>query len=124
MELITHYYLQHKAAEIKTNNCIINTLEEGLDLLGNLYYQDFSSLILQEHHFASQFFDLQKDFAVELLQKFSNYRLRLIIIADTATLREKRKDLNDFIVESNKNKQVNFVDSLQAALALLPRSSS
>lgn len=119
MELHTHFYKQHKAAEISTTDCIISSLDEGLDLLGNLYYQDFSCLILHEHHFAPNFFTLEKNFAVELLQKFSNYRMRLIIIADIKALGAKSKDLQDFITESNRAKQITFARTLDEALMLL-----
>lgn len=123
MELHTHFYKQHKAAELESTECIISNVEEGLDLLGNLYYQDFSCLILREHHFAPSFFNLEKNFAVELLQKFSNYRMRLIIVGDINALRAIGVDLNDFIVECNSGTQVNFAESIEQALQIIKAQS-
>ena len=55
------------------------------------------------------FFDLKNGIAGEILQKFSNYRVSLIIVGDFS--KYASKSLNDFIYESNKGRHINFVAS-------------
>ncbi|MCB0629182.1 MAG: DUF4180 domain-containing protein, partial [Lewinella sp.] len=64
-----------------------------------------------------EFFDLKTKIAGEILQKFSNYRVRLSIVGDFTVYTSR--SLKDFIHESNKGKLVNFVDSLEEALERL-----
>ena len=52
--------------------------------------------------------------AGEILQKFSNYRMRLVIVGDFSAL--ESKSLRDFIYESNKGKLVGFVSTAEEAL--------
>jgi hypothetical protein len=55
--------------------------------------------------------------AGEILQKFTNYRMRLAIVGDFSIF--SSKSLQDFIYESNKGKQINFSDSVGNALKAL-----
>ena len=102
------------AAEVESENVVIGNIEDGLDLLGNLYYQDFDKIIIHEKNVTKDFFDLSTGLAGEILQKFSNYRVRLAIVGDFS--RYPSKSLHDFIAESNKRGHVNFVASVPAAL--------
>lgn len=97
-----------------SDQMIIRTIEDGLDLLGNLYYEGFDKIIIQEHHLTTDFFDLKNGMAGEILQKFSNYRVRLAIVGDFS--KYNSKSLHDFIYESNKARQVTFVPSTADAL--------
>jgi hypothetical protein len=96
--------------EVISDNYIIKYIDDGLDLLGNLYFQGFDSIILYEKTIIPDFFDLKSGIAGEILQKFSNYRIRLAIVGDFS--KYQSKSLNNFIYESNKGKQINFVSSL------------
>lgn len=117
MEIETHSVNVSKIAELVSDELIINTIEDGLDLLGNLYYQDFDKIIIHEKNITSDFFDLKNGIADEILQKFSNYRVRLAIVGDFA--KYTSKSVNDFIYESNKGKQVVFVSSVTEGLKIL-----
>lgn len=117
MEIETHNVNGSKIAELISDDLIINTTEDGLNLLGNLYYQDFDKIIIHEKNITSDFFDLKNGIAGEILQKFSNYRVRLAIVGDFT--KYSRKSVNDFIYESNKGKQVVFVSSVKEGLEIL-----
>jgi hypothetical protein len=52
--------------------------------------------------------------AGEILQKFSNYRVRLAVVGDFE--RHTSKSVRDFIHESNQGKQVNFLPTVVEAL--------
>ncbi|MFZ2340826.1 MAG: DUF4180 domain-containing protein [Bacteroidales bacterium] len=63
------------------------------------------------------FFDLKTKIAGDILQKFSNYRMKLAIIGDFSAI--KSKSLRDFIRESNNAGTINFVGSMEEAMVKL-----
>lgn len=117
MKINSHNIHDIKIAEIVSDTIIIKTSEDALDLLGNLYYQNFDRIIIQEKNISPDFFDLKNGIAGEILQKFSTYRVRLAIVGDFTAY--SSKSMNDFIYESNKKGQINFVSSTAEALNAL-----
>jgi hypothetical protein len=100
--------------EIIADDIVISNLEDGTDLLGNAYYQGYEKLIIYKKNVTPDFFDLKTKLAGEILQKFSNYRVRLVIVGDFDNV--ESKSLQDFIRESNKGKLVNFLSSREKAI--------
>ncbi len=119
MKIEIHTLNDVKIAEVISEGLVIQTTEDGLDLLGNLYYQDYNSIILHEKNLTPDFFDLKNGLAGEILQKFSNYRVRLALVGDFSKF--TGKSIRDFIFESNQGKQISFVGSLSEALTVLGR---
>ena len=117
MEIIQHNINDVKIAEVISEEEIITSASEALDLLGNIYYQGFNKLILYKKNITPEFFELKNGMAGEILQKFSNYRVQLSIVGDFLNL--ESKSLRDFIFESNEGKQINFLPSKTKALDLL-----
>lgn len=101
-------------AEMVSNNTIINSANDGIDLMGNLYYQGFNRIAIHQKNLAPTFFDLKNGIAGEVLQKFSNYRVRLAIIGNFSEFTSK--SLKDFIYESNNGNHINFVSSIEEAI--------
>lgn len=114
MDIYTHNINQTKIAEIISDDIIINSSDDALDLLGNLYYQGYDKIIIYENNLSADFFDLKNKMAGEILQKFSNYRVSLAIIGDFS--KYTSKSIRDFIYESNKTGHINFVGSTEEAL--------
>ena len=117
MNIKTHHINGQKIAEIITDEIIFKNTEDGLDLLGNLSYQGFDKIIIHQKNIIPAFFDLKTKIAGDILQKFTQYQMPLLIIGDFSTFNSK--SLNDFIYESNKGKHVNFVTSQLEALKIL-----
>lgn len=118
MKIETHKVNGIKIAEVVSADCIINNPSDSLDLLGNLYYQEFDKIIIYEKNITPDFFDLKNGMAGEILQKFSNYRVSLAIVGEF-TKYKTSQSLNDFIYESNKGKLINFVRSQSEAIKAL-----
>lgn len=114
MNIETYHINGKKIAEIISDKIILSTTEDGLDLLGNLYYQGFDKIIIHEKNITPDFFDLKTKIAGDILQKFTQYQMPLTIVGDFS--RFKSKSLNDFIFESNKGRQINFVGSQSEAI--------
>lgn len=117
MEIKSHTINDIKIAEVTSDEIFIRTTQDGLDLLGDCYYQGFDSIILHQQNITPDFFDLKTGIAGDILQKFSNYRMRLVIIGDFSMYTSK--PLQDFIFESNKGKHINFLGSIEEALRVL-----
>ena len=117
MEIKTHNIGNIKIAEVNSNKNIIENTDDGLDLLGNLYYQDYDRVVIYEKNIKPDFFNLKTGIAGEILQKFSNYRVRLVIVGDFS--KYTSKSLSDFIFESNKGRHINFTNSITEAIKIL-----
>lgn len=118
MNIITHIVNNFEIAEVK--EFTIQNVENGLDLVGNVYYQGFDKVMIQKEDITADFFDLKNGMAGEILQKFSNYRVQLTIIGDFSDLTSQ--SIKDFMYESNQGRQVNFVSSLTEAMNKLSRN--
>ncbi|WP_346317136.1 DUF4180 domain-containing protein [Chitinophaga sp. YIM B06452] len=119
MTIKTHRAGHTSIAELISDEMIVRTVDDGLDLLGNLFFQGFDKVIIHGKNITPGFFDLKTGIAGDILQKFTNYRVRLAIVGDFAEV--PGKSLRDFIFESNKGKQVNFVNSAAEAIETLSR---
>ncbi len=106
-------------AEILPGSETIGTTEDLLDILADAGYNGSTGLIIHSATLTGSFFDLKTGIAGEILQKFSNYRMRLAIIGDFANVRSKA--LRDFIRESNTRGTINFVEPAEEALSRLEK---
>jgi Domain of unknown function (DUF4180) len=89
MQVETIQINQLKIAELLSDEILITNARSGLNLLVDLYYQEFDGIILHEKNIVSDFFDLKTGIAGELLQKFSNYKMRLSIVGDLQNIRAR-----------------------------------
>ena len=117
MQIISHTINNIPIAEITSDKPVIEKSEDGLDLLGNVYYQGFDRMIVHAPNINPAFFELKNGMAGEVLQKFSNYRMRLAIVGDFSAYTSK--SITDFMYECNNGKQVNFLSSVEEALQKL-----
>lgn len=120
MNIETHTINDIQVAEIIADKVIVFTAADGVDLLGNIYYNGFDSVILHQENITPDFFDLKSGIAGEVLQKFSNYRVRLAIVGDFSAY--PSKSLKEFMYESNKGGAINFLASTSEALRKLSDS--
>ncbi|MDR0368322.1 MAG: DUF4180 domain-containing protein [Bacteroidales bacterium] len=116
MEVKTHHGDKTKIAEIVSDTVCIKTVEDGLNLLGNLYYQGFDKIIIRTKNLTPDFFDLKTGIAGEILQKFSTYNIPLAVVGDFSGYASK--SVKCFMIESNKNRHINFVESVEKALEI------
>jgi hypothetical protein len=116
METVVHKIKGIEIAEVVSDTLIVNTADDALALMGNLYFQGYDTIILHQKNITPDFFDLKNGLAGEILQKYSTYRIRLAIIGDFTTF--SSQSVKDFIYESNKKKHVIFVDSVAEVIKI------
>jgi hypothetical protein len=108
----TKYY-ENDVVEIIDNNIIIKEADDVFQLFS---IKNCSIIILKKKNIINKFFDLSTGIAGEILQKFSNYNKKMAIIGNFKNI--ENKSLNDFIYESNKTKQIVFVETMEKALEI------
>jgi len=100
--------------EVLSDELMIRNTSDALDVMGSVYYDGYDKMIVHQKNLAPEFFDLKTGIAGDILQKFSTYRVRLVIVGDFDNA--EKKSLRDFIYESNQGRQINFVSTLDEAL--------
>ena len=103
-----------KIAEIVPDCGLINNPEDMLEIMVDAAYNGCNHIILHEMSLDPGFFDLKTGLAGGILQKLSNYRMKLSIVGNFT--KYKSESLNAFISESNKKGDVCFVGSLSEAI--------
>ena len=113
-------YKNHTIAKLTTDELLISNTQEAVDILMNCAYQGADCMIIEKHHLHPDFFNLKTKIAGDILQKFSTYQMRLIIIGDFEQY--SSQSLKDFIYESNKGGRFIFKPTVEQALHILSNS--
>jgi len=106
-------------AEILPETPLIAETADILDMMADAGYNSCDTMMIRRETFHPAFFDLKTGKAGEILQKFSNYRMKLAIIGNFTDVTSK--SLKDFIRESNRRGIINFVDNSGHAMDLFNR---
>lgn len=101
-------------SELLPDSEMINEVQDILDIMADAGYNGCKGIIIHENTLNPGFFDLKTKLAGEILQKFSNYRMKLAIVGDFSDV--KSNSLRDFIRESNKLGIIRFVKDIETAL--------
>lgn len=100
-------------AELISDNIKISKTQDVLDLIGSCFSLNIKKIIIYENNIIPTFFDLKTGIAGEFLQKFVNYYFKIAIIGDYSKYQSGA--LKDFICESNRHGEINFVKSIEEA---------
>ncbi len=103
---------------IADEHTVIKDASQMLDFMASAAYttqSDSLGIVFHKQSIPESFFDLKTRLAGEILQKFSNYRVKLAIVGDFGGYSSKA--LADFIRECNRGNQVFFVSDIDTAIA-------
>jgi hypothetical protein len=114
MNIRMHDVRGRQIAEMLSDGIVIRSSRDGIDLIAEMMSHGLTKLILHERNVAPEFFQLQTGIAGEVLQKLTNYKIRVAFVGQFANY--KSKSLQAFISESNRGNQVFFTESLEIAL--------
>jgi hypothetical protein len=103
-------------AELIDESFVIKDSQDAIDLFTSSN-EGCNRFIIYKKNLHDDFFNLGSGIAGDILQKFSNYRVRLAIIGDFSGF--KSKNLNDFFRESNRMGCILFLNDIEEALARL-----
>ncbi len=90
-----------------------------LDMIGDASADNADMVAIPVERQGDAFFDLKTRIAGEVLQVCTTYRLPVAFVGDLSAATERSGALRDFIRESNKGRQVWFVEDMAALEAKL-----
>jgi hypothetical protein len=102
--------------EIIDNSIVISCVQDLLDIISDY---SVKSIIIHQYNIDEDFFDLKTGFAGEILQKASNYHIRIGIVGDFSTIQSR--SFRDFIYESNQTKRIVFKSTVEDILHIFLR---
>ena len=117
MEIVIHEKADQKVAEFISDSVILHNEKDSILLLEELFPSGATRIILHKETLAPEFFDLRTRLAGAVLQKFVNYSIQVAIVGDFTNIASE--SLKAFIYESNRGKQVFFLESVDAAVQKL-----
>jgi len=120
MKVIFHESSHQKIAEVRCDDILINSEQDALDLMVNPELSRAHKIILDKKNFAPDFLELRTGLAGKILQKFVNYRVQLAIVGDFKNI--SSESMNALIVESNRGKNLFFLDDVEKARKVLSAS--
>jgi hypothetical protein len=99
----------------------LRTVGDATDFISAAWERQADTVALPVTRIDPGFFSLRTGLAGEVIQKFVNYRIRLVVVGDIAAQMATSDALRDFVYESNRGRHVWFVDGLDALRAKLAR---
>ncbi|MEN6476418.1 MAG: DUF4180 domain-containing protein [Rectinema sp.] len=106
-----------RAAALQGDGVFVASVQDALDMMAE---SGMRAIIVRDDQLAPEFFRLGSGLAGEILQKFTNYRVRFAVVGDFS--KYPGKPLRDFIRESNATGQVLFVADATEALGIWKRA--
>jgi hypothetical protein len=97
---------------------------DASNLIGEALSQRADWVLIPVECLDDDFFRLKTRIAGEIIQKFVNYRLRLVIVGDISRFVDESDALRDFIYESNRGDQVWFLPNVDEFAERLDRAST
>lgn len=85
--------------------------QDALDLIGAAFSRA-DTVAVPADRLDERFFTLRTGLAGEIMQKFVNYRVRLVIVGDITAYEAASTALRDLVRESNRGNQIWFVADL------------
>ena len=103
MEIRVDQRNDSKVAVVVSEEIVIQNVQDALDLMVSVQYNEgCDKIILKKEQIVDDFFELKTKLAGEILQKYTNYQVKLAIVGEFGSYNSK--SLSDFIYESNKGK--------------------
>lgn len=98
----------------------LGTESDAVDLIGEAFGAQASTIVVPVERFRSEFFDLRTRLMGEFAQKLVNYRILLVILGSVEEFTQVSEPLRAFVRESNRGRHIWFVTdrtSLQDRIA-------
>jgi len=115
-------YMLHgvQILECAADGPLIRNERDAVDVIGAAFSDRAGLVAIPVSRLSDAFFSLKTRVAGEIMQKFVNYNMRLVILGDIADRLAESDALRDFVFETNRGKQVWFLADkaqLEARLA-------
>ena len=98
----------------------LDSERDATDVIGDAMGAGAAIVVIPVERLSADFFRLETRKAGLFVQKFTNYRIRLVVMGDISAHLAASRALSDFVRESNRGDSVWFLpdgDALRARLA-------
>ena len=112
--------MPHAVLTLPEDGRALENERDATDVIGEALGAGADCVVIPVARFSAGFFDLSTRKAGLFIQKFTNYRIRLVIVGEIGAYVSASQALADFVRESNHGRSVWFVrdmDELEAKLA-------
>lgn len=99
---------------LSTDGPVLHGDAEAVDLIGEAFGHQVDWVVIPAGRFTDEFFELRTRIAGDMLQKFVNYRIGVVILGDISRHTAASGALTDFVSESNRGRQLWFLPDLAA----------
>ncbi|MFJ4779505.1 DUF4180 domain-containing protein [Streptomyces sp. NPDC088762] len=86
---------------------------DALDLIGNASYAGAEWVVIPVERFDDSFFRLRTRLAGDIIQKFVQYRVGLVVLGDISRHVQASEALRDFVRECNRGRQTWFLSDAE-----------
>lgn len=118
MNITTNEKENSKVAVVTSDEPVISTVQDALDLMATLKTEyECSKVVIDKSLITERFFELRTGLAGEILQKYTNYNMKIAIVGDFSVY--DSKSLRYFIYESNRGNQNFFLPTAEEAIEKL-----
>ena len=104
-----------KTCVITGKGDMISRVEDVVDLIGLCGSHRTRKLIIHSDHITGDFFDLKSGLAGEIMQKFSNYSMKVAVVLDLQGSFHPR--FSEMVSESNRSDFISFFENPETARA-------
>jgi Domain of unknown function (DUF4180) len=113
--LSTKFYELHgvRVLECVPDGSKLQTYNDAVELIGKTFENHATLIVIPVECLNDEFFQLKTRIAGELIQKFVQYRRRLVIVGDISGFLAESSALRAFVNESNRGKEVWFLETLE-----------
>jgi hypothetical protein len=95
---------------LETDGPLIRTPDDAMDVIASTFVPGGAEVVVVPvGRLDPEFFRLSSGIAGEVVQKFVNYRRRLVILGDVAAYVERSEPFRDWVREVNRGHDVWFV---------------
>lgn len=82
---------------------------DAVDLIGQAFSEQADVVVVPADRVDARFFELSTRVAGDVVLKFTNYRIRLVIVGDLTARLEASESLAAFVRETNKGRDIWFL---------------
>ena len=86
----------------------VSSVDDALSMLGDAMSIGASRVVIPVARLSPAFLDLSSRLAGDILQKFTNYRMKVALVGDITSALEASSALRAFVAESNRGEGVWF----------------
>lgn len=92
---------------------LLSTDRDANDFISAAWEHQASWVAIPVARLSEDFFRLSTRIAGNVIQKFINYKLSLVVVGDISRWTSESKSLTDFVYEANKGKEIWFVRDIE-----------